>query len=424
MKILIVHNSYQQPGGEDVARDAEVRLLRRAGHAVLEYSRSNAEISDGSVLVQLSLASETAWSRHTYRALRGLLRKEKPNVAHFHNVFPLISPSAYYACADAGVSVVQTLHNYRLLCPAATFFRDGRSCQQCLGRNFGWPGILHACYRNSRPASAVTAAMFAAHRAMNTWNKKVAFYIALSEFARNKFVVGGLPAGKILVKPNFVEHDPASKPPAGHYALFLGRLSEEKGIRVLLSAWRQFPAKIPLRIAGDGPLRQEILKQLPQNGSRPPVEWLGPVPRSQVPELMRHARFLIVPSICYENFPLVIAEAFACGLPVLASRLGACAEIVENSVTGLHFSPGNVADLAEKVAWAWTHPRELADMGGRARSEYEAKYNAAAALRHLEAIYERALSASSRSSVHNAALSPTPFGSEARPLAIHRDEMD
>lgn len=245
MKILIVHNSYQQPGGEDVARDAEVRLLRRAGYSVLEYSRSNSEISGSSLLVQLSLASETLWSRRAYRDLHVLLSKEKPDVAHFHNIFPLISPSACYACADAGVPLVQTLHNYRLLCPAATFFREGRPCEGCIRRGVAWPGILHACYRNSRSASAVTAAMAAMHRAMRTWTNRVGVYISLSEFARNKFVEGGLPIEKIVVKPNFVEHDPAPKPPGGHYVLYLGRLSEEKGIRVLLGAWRQLPERIP-----------------------------------------------------------------------------------------------------------------------------------------------------------------------------------
>lgn len=419
MKILIVHNSYQQHGGEDVARDAESRLLRHAGHAVIAYSRSNSDLIGVSLTNRLAVASEIIWSRRTFRELRALISREKPHVAHFHNTFPLISPSVYYACADTGIPVVQTLHNYRLLCPAATFFREGQPCEKCLRRAIAWPAAFHACYRNSRGASSVAALLPAVHRAMGTWRSKVAVYVALSRFARQKFIKGGLPAEKIVVKPNFVEHDGPSKTTPGDYALYLGRLSEEKGVRVLLSAWNCLRTPIPLKIAGDGPLRDELSAEIQRNAVQAPIEWLGAVPHTQIAALLRHARFLIVPSICFENFPLAIAEAFANGLPVIASRLGACAEIVEDSVTGLLFTPADAQDLAEKVAWVWNHPREVLRIGASARAEYEAKYNSAAALRHLESIYDLALRSRSVSPLPE----PAPRESESHPFAIHNEEV-
>lgn len=419
VKILIVHNSYQQPGGEDVARDAESRLLRRAGHVVIEYSRSNFDLLGAPVPGQISLAAGTIWSRRTFREMRTLLAREKPHVAHFHNTFPLISPSAYYACADAGVPVVQTLHNYRLLCPAATFFRNGRTCEKCLLRAIAWPAAFHACYRNNRGASSVAAVMPAAHRAIGTWRRKVAVYVALSEFARQKFIEGGLPAEKIVVKPNFVEHDGRAKDTPGDYALYLGRLSAEKGIRVLLSAWNRLQSRIPVKIAGDGPLRDELFAQIARESGESSIEWLGAVPHAQIAALLRDARFLVVPSVCFENFPLAIAEAFACGVPVIASRLGACAEIVEDSVRGLLFTPADARDLGEKVVWAWNHPQDLARMGASARAEYESKFNAAAALRHLEAIYDRAL----RSCSHSPLPELTLRENQSSSLAIHNEKV-
>jgi glycosyltransferase involved in cell wall biosynthesis len=390
LKILIVHNAYQRRGGEDVAMEAETRLLRQAGHHVIEYTRSNLGLSEASILGRVSLAAETVWSRRTRQELRVLLLHEKPDVAHFHNTVPLISPSAYYACADAGVPVVQTLHNYRLLCPGANLLRDGRVCEECLGKRLAWPGVLHGCYRESRPATAAVAAMLSAHRAMGTWCEKIDRYIALTEFARGKFIEGGLTAGRISVKANFVECDPGQKQGSGSYALYVGRLSEEKGLRVLLDAWKYLGPQIPLKIAGDGPLRKElavaILRQ--RLGA---VEWLGHLPQRDIHSLMQGAHSLIVPSICFENFPLAIAEAYACGLPVIAAKHGAMEEILTDRATGLLFLPANPHSLAEKVEWAWTHPQEMAAMGGTAREEFESKYTAGAALQQLENLYKSVL---------------------------------
>jgi glycosyltransferase involved in cell wall biosynthesis len=390
MKVLIVHNQYQHRGGEDVVREGEIRLLRRAGHEVLEYTRSNSELEAARVFRYPRLVLETVWSARAHGDLRTLLLRDRPDLAHFHNTFPLISPSAYYACADAGVPVVQTLHNYRLLCPGAYFVREGKICEECPRHSFAWPGIVHACYHDSRLATATATAMLAVHHAGKTWQRKVTAFIALTRFAREKFLHARLPADRIFVKPNFVERDPGPKSDLGEYALYVGRCSVEKGVRLLLAAWRSLPFQIALKIAGDGPLREEIEREIQRDPSSR-IEFVGYRSQSDICALMHRARFLIVPSVCFENFPQAVAESFACGLPALVAGHGAMAEIVADNTTGLHFQPANASDLAEKAAWAWTHPEEMAAMGRAARAEFERKYTPAAALRNLEAIYLAAL---------------------------------
>jgi glycosyltransferase involved in cell wall biosynthesis len=390
MKVLIIHNSYQQPGGEDAVVVAERQLLMAHGDTVIEYRRHNDELQGQSKFRAILAGTDAIWSPASHRALGELLTREKPEVAHIHNIFPLISPSAYYACAESGVPVVQTLHNYRLLCAAATFLREGRVCEGCLGPSLPWPGVVHACYRDSRLATAAVAGMLVTHRALHTWKKKVNAYIALSEFARNKFIEGGLPSERIVVKQNFVHPDPRPKGGKGQYALCVGRLSEEKGIRILLSAWSALALSAPLRIAGDGPLREEVVSEIARRQLKQ-ADLLGPLPTQDIFRWMHGARFLVFPSVCFENFPLAVAEAFACGLPVIASRLGAMQEIVADGKTGLHFTPGDPQDLAAKIEYAWTHPEEMQAMGQAARAEYEAKYTAEHNYQQLMRIYARAI---------------------------------
>ncbi|HET8926147.1 MAG TPA: glycosyltransferase [Candidatus Acidoferrum sp.] len=390
MKVLCVHNRYQQRGGEDAVVEAEVRLMEAHGHTVVRYERHNDELRERGALGAIGAGIETVWASRSLREVKALIAKEKPDVAHFHNTFPLVSPAAYYACAEAGVPVVQTLHNYRLPCPSATFLRDGKVCEACLGRSVAWPGVVHGCYRGSRPATAAVASMLTTHHAMRTWQRKVNVYIALSEFARRKFIEGGLPAERIVVKPNFLGGEFGPKRQRGEYALFVGRLSEEKGPQVLLSAWRGMQAKIPLRIAGDGPLLEKLSREV-ETSSLAPTELTGRRTPGEVRALMLGARFLVFPSIWYEGFPMTIAEAFACGLPVIASRRGSMTEIVQDGVTGLHFEAGNAADLAAKAEWAWNHLEELARMGRAARAVFKEKYGAGENYKQLIQIYEKAL---------------------------------
>jgi glycosyltransferase involved in cell wall biosynthesis len=389
--ILVAHNRYRRSGGEDLVFASEGLLLEQAGHRVIRREDDNSRIEAWGV----KAAVEAVWSSKSARAFTDLIQLHNPDVAHFHNTFPLISPAAYYAAQKEGTAVVQTLHNFRLLCPGATLFREGRPCEECIQKKSLRPAIAHACYRGSRPATAAVATMLTVHRAVGTWRRKVDLYIALSEFARRKFIEGGLPASRIVVKPNFVSPDPGIGTGSGKYALFVGRLSAEKGIAVLASAWNEL-SHIPLLIAGDGPLA----------GMKWPwgATWIGRQPRERILALMREARVLIFPSECYEGAPMTILEAFACGLPVIASNLGSMAEMVTDQRTGLLFTPGDAADLARKVRWAFEHREAMQNMRVAARHEFEGKYTAEINYKMLIGIYEDAIERARKR--HNAQSAP------------------
>ncbi len=391
MKILLVHNTYQEPTGEDVVFSQERQLLERAGHQVLTYCRSNWEISDYSGLKRPALVGRMVWARDSRREIASLLQRQKPDLVHVHNTFMMVSPSLYSACKEAHIPVIQTLHNFRIFCPAAKFFRDGQVCEDCVHHSL-WRTVAYSCYRHSRAATTGVALMLAVHRWLGTWMRLVDCYIALTEFSRKKFTQAGLPAEKILLKPNFLSPDPGARQGAGEYALFVGRLSEEKGPQTLLAAWGRLNSCVPLEIVGDGPLHSELQNEA-QRCMMGSIHFCGRMPRDRTIAVIRQARFLIFPSEAYETFGLVAIEAFACGVPVIASRLGAMEEIVDAGRTGLHFRPGDAEDLAAKVEWAWTHPKEMEVMGLEARAEYEAKYTAARNYQMLMEIYQRAITA-------------------------------
>jgi glycosyltransferase involved in cell wall biosynthesis len=391
MKIVLVHNCYQQPGGEDVVFEQEKQLLEQAGNEVITYCRSNHEIKRLTALERLTLVKRSIWAADTEREFALLLARESPDLVHVHNTFLMVSPSIYGACKARGIPVVQTLHNFRLLCPAATFFRDGKLCEECVERNL-WRGVYHGCYRNSRPATASVALMLALNRRWGTWSNLVTCYITLSEFARNKFIAAGLPAEKIVVKPNFVNPDPGEREGPGEYALFIGRLSPEKGLPTLVQAWERLPRCYALHIVGDGPERVSLETQARQLGLSA-VTFRGRLSRKETIAAVKGARFLIVPSACYENFPMCIAEAFACGTPVICSRLGGMQELVCDGRTGLHFTSGDPADLARKADWALNHAFELSEMGRAARREYETRYTAEKNYSRLMEIYQQTVAA-------------------------------
>jgi glycosyltransferase involved in cell wall biosynthesis len=397
MKLLIAHNRYRYPGGEDVVFSREAALLRSAGHDVVEYVRQNAEIQNDGILNDVKTGIRTLWALETARELRSILRKEKPQLVHFHNTFPLISPAAYYACKEAGVAVVQSLHNPRIICPAATHFREGRVCEDCSGRGLPWPGVIHACYHSSRPQTAVVSGMIAVHRLLGTWRDQVDAYIVFTEFFRRRFIAAGLPPEKLFLKPHFLNTDPGMKQEPGDYALFLGRLAPEKGIRTLLKAWQNLK-HVPLIMVGSGPLQEEVSKF--QHGN-PLLRAFLHLPERELFELIKGARFLVWPSEgYYETFGLVAIEAFACGTPVVASRVGAMAELVEDQKSGLHFEAGNPDDLAAKVAWAWNHPLEMETIGLAARAEYMNKYTAARNYDALMQIYDAAIHRAASQNAH------------------------
>ncbi len=389
MKILLVHNRYQQPGGEDVVFDQERWLLQSFGHQVITYQRDNKDIAADSLCQRLRLVRRTIWAEDSHREVLELLRKEKPSVVHAHNTFTQISPSIFAACKEAGVPAVQTLHNFRLLCPAATFFRDGKVCEECLESSL-WQGVRHACYRGSFTATAATALMLKVHREARTWSNTVAGYIALTEFSKRKFTGAGLPHEKIYVKPNFVAPDHGEKESFGNFAVYVGRLSPEKGVKTLLHAWRLLRTPIPLQIVGDGPARAE-LEQLASQYQLSSVAFAGRLSPDATRSRIRHARLLILPSVCYENFPMTVVEAFSCGTPVVCSRLGAMQEIVVDHGNGLHFTPGSAEDLAGTLEWAWNNPHQVRAMGRMARRDYEEKYTAERNYVALMTIYQQVI---------------------------------
>ncbi len=391
MKILLIHNAYQQPGGEDVVVAAETTLLRERGHQVVTYFRSNHELEQISKPRQLLLVKDIIHSEHSKRDVHELLKREEPDLVHVHNTFMMISPSIYTACYELDVPVVQTLHNFRLLCPGWTLARNGEVCEECIDRGL-WRSILHGCYRDSHFMSAAIALMLQVHRYRGTWDDQVDSYIALSDFARRKFIEGGLPASKLHVKPNFVTPDPGEREKPGDYALFVGRLSHEKGISTLLAAWEKLHSRIPLMLVGEGPLRESLEAEAAARNLRG-VTFKGWLPATETRIAMKNASFTITPSICYEGFGMSIIESFACGTPVLCSALGGMQEIVDDHRTGLHFAPGDADELASRVEWAWAHPSRLASMGKEARRQYESSYTAEKNYAALMQIYRSTMSA-------------------------------
>lgn len=386
--ILLVHNRYQQFGGEDAVFEAERNLLAAHGHELVVYERSNTEIGS-SVLSKLSAARRTLWASDSAAALSALIRRHRPELAHFTNTFPLISPSAYAACGDAGVPVVQNVQNYRLICPAASLFRDGHVCEECVGRRAPWPGVVHRCYQRSVAGTATVAAMLTLHRELGTWDRRIDLYVAASEFMRRKLIQGGLPAQRVAAKPNFLQDDPGPRSQPGEYALFVGRLSPEKGLSTLLEAWKQLP-NVPLKIAGTGPLLgwcRDTIAAL----NRRDIELCGFLQLSEVYELMAGARFLVVPSTWYEGFPTAIVQALARGVPVLASNIGGLPETIDDGISGVLFEAGNANALTAEARWLWEHPHHTEHMGRAARARFEREFSASRNYELLMALYARVL---------------------------------
>jgi glycosyltransferase involved in cell wall biosynthesis len=391
VKVLLIHNRYQLAGGEDVVVQAEKALLEANDHQVALVEISNDQIV--SVFDKANAAVRAIYSPASKQQVSAEIAQFRPDVVHVHNFFPLLSPSVYDACRDAGVPVVQTVHNYRLGCLNAILLRNGKVCEDCLGKRMPWPGIVHGCYRGSRAQSAATAAMLAVHWLRGTWQERVDAYIVLTNFQKEKMVQAGLPREKIYVKPNYISEPEqcGESKIFGDYALFVGRLSPEKSITTLIEAYKHNDLRIPLKIVGDGPLHESLQADVQAAGLESAIKFLGRQDKSAVLSLMHNARFLVFPSIWYETFGLTMVEAFACGLPVLASRLGSMAEIVEDGVTGLHFEAGNSADLADKMQWANEHPEEMISMGKNARRAYEAHYTPEINYQQLTAIYQQVI---------------------------------
>lgn len=383
VRILLVHNEYVNKGGEDVVLANEAELLSGRGHEVRLATVSNKDIQGA--LAQLKTAVYTASSPFGIGWMRERLDEGRPDVVHVHNFFPLLSPSIYAACNERGVPVVQTLHNYRTICSNGMLLRNDRPCELCVTGS-PYQGVRHRCYRGSVVASLPLARMIAKHRKAGTWQRRVDRFIALTEFARSRFLAAGFPAEKVVAKPNFVADPGEPEVPAGtaEHVLFVGRLAAEKGIATLLRAWEGLG--IPLVVAGDGPMRAAV-----EASPSPHVKAIGWKSGPEIAAEMGRCRFMVMPSEWYEGFPMTLVEAFSQGRPVLVSRLGSMAEVIEDGVTGLHVNPGDPRDLAAKVRWAYDHPDAVAKMGRNARAVYEERYTADRNYAMLMAIYEDAI---------------------------------
>lgn len=376
MKVLLLHNSYQQRGGEDAVVADEWRLLQEHGHEVRCFQRHNDEIAQRP---RWRSALDTVWSRSSHRQVRQIVDEWRPDVVHVHNTLALLSPSVLWAAAGRGAGIVATLHNFRLACLAASFQRNDSPCELCLGRA-PIAGILHGCYRGSRSQSAVLAASLITHRALDTWQRHVRRFIVLAPTQVDRFVAMGVPRERIRIKPNFAwPIEGAADGASRQGGLYVGRLTREKGAHVLAEAARRMPG-LPLCAIGEGP----EAAALAASG----VACLGPKTPAEVQLHMQRAAFLVLPSTGQEQFPRVLAEAYAAGLPVIASATGSLAELVSPGVTGLHVRPGDADDLAQALTWTQANPAEVAAMGLRARQRYAERYSPEVAYAALMQIYK------------------------------------
>jgi glycosyltransferase involved in cell wall biosynthesis len=384
MRVAFFHNRYRERGGEDSAVESLCELVAKAGHEVHRFDVDNrAEIRGP--LGALRAARSARWNPRTPRRALAFLDEHRCDVAHVHNFFPLLSPSLHAALARRGVAVVQTLHNYRLLCANALLLRDGRACEECVSQG-PWNAIRHGCYRGSRLQTAVWADMVAYHRRRGTWRDDVDVFTTPSAFAKRKLLGAGLPEERTLVLPNPVA-DPGEPGAAGEGALYVGRLSAEKGVDLLIRAWGEL-AHAPLTIVGGGPEEASLRRAA---AGMPGIRFLGALPRDRVLAEMAASAFVVVPSRAYEVFPMVALEAFASGRAVVAPTPGALAEIVEPSATGVHFASGDAGALAEACRGLLEDPARTRAMGEEARAVYEEQYAADRVLARLEKVYATAL---------------------------------
>lgn len=386
-KILVVHNDYQQAGGEQVAVEAQLTLLREHGHNVMLYERDNAEIANYRLWQKAIFFPQTIFSWKTWQEVSRVVRNERPDVAHVHNVFPLISPAVYWVLKKSGVPIVQTVYNFRFACPNALFYTRGQICERCKYGNTVH-AIIWRCYRQSYLLSALYALAIGLHRRWGTF-EMIDRFVAPSEFTAQKIVESGLTTqDKVSVLEYFLPHplpDQKLTVDSEQYILYLGRLSSEKGVEILLQAARGLP-HLKVRIAGDGPLTVPLQAMARSWGLRH-LEFLGRVVGNEKWRLLRRALTTVVPSLCYENSPFSALESLAVATPVVASNLGSLPYVVEDGKSGLLFHPGDGEDLREKLAWLAAHPEEALAMGRYGRQVVETKYCAGAHYKRLIEIY-------------------------------------
>jgi glycosyltransferase involved in cell wall biosynthesis len=389
VRVLQLHTPYRQPGGEDAVVRAEAEVLRRSGHEVVQHQVQNPPGAAGAI-GSLVLSP---WNPLQARRVQGLAERIRPDIAHVHNTWYAQSPAVLWALRRSGVPTVMTLHNYRLVCANGQLFRDGAPCEDCVGAS-PWHGVQHGCYRDSMVLSVPAAGTIALHDRLQTWSRTVDRFVVLSEFAAERLIRGGLPPDRIELKPNFVA-DPgprASSAAVSATVLYVGRLSPEKGVEVLVEAWRELgDGPLELLVVGDGPLRDRLARR-----GAPRLRLAGQLPAAEVRRQMLAARALVLPSVWYEGQPMAVLEALAAGLPVLGSGIGGVPELLAPLGRDWLAAPGAVASWVAALR-ALADPERVELASARARALYERSFSAATAAHALEGVYERAASHRARS---------------------------
>lgn len=391
MHVFVVHNRYvsAQPSGENRVVDQEVGLLRAAGHRVEVFERRSDDIAARSLLGKAAVPLLVPWNPAVRAELAARLRTERPDVVHVHNVFPLLSPAVLAACADAGVPAVATLHNYTQICPPGTLRRDGRQCTECVG-SAPLPAVRHGCYRDSRLATVPLAVSLAVNR--RRWWSGVARFLCISAAQRDVLVRSGMPRERLAVKHNFVPDPGACRAAGGEQLLFLGRLAEAKGVRLLMAAWDEIAAGggvgVPLVLAGAGPLQGEVGAWA---AGRDDVRFAGLYDAEECRQAVARSVAVVAPSLALETFGLVVVEAMAAGVPSVAAGHAAFVELVEDGVTGLLHRPGDPASLASCLRRITADPARGREMGRAARRRYERGFSPAVGLKRLVEEYGTAI---------------------------------
>ena len=378
MKILQAHNYYQQAGGEDTVVAQEKQILEKNGHEVITFYKQNEDINSWNKISKLRLIKEVSWSKKVFQEVDEIIKANPVNVCHVHNTLPLISPSIYYACKSNNVPVVQTLHNYRLICTNGLLMRNGRICEECLGRS-PYGAIAKKCYRNSALQTFVVARMLQKNKRMGTWEKQVDAYICLTEMAKEKFIAHGIPENKLFVKPNFIEVSLKPEVQKDDYLLYAGRITAEKGAKLIQSLATKLD--YPIKVVGEGALAAD-LKGISS------IELLGRKSHAETLKLMQKAKAVLFPSLLYEGMPMTIIEAFALKTPIIASGIGAAKSMISDMETGILFDYNSAESLIEKVNFCLNHPQEMSAMAEKAFREYENHYTAKENLKMLIKLYQ------------------------------------
>jgi glycosyltransferase involved in cell wall biosynthesis len=394
MKILLAHNFYgsSSPSGENQVVETEKALLESKGHEVKLFSRHSDTIRAKPVLGEIEGALVTPWNPFSYKAIGRVVDEFGPDVVHVHNTFPLLSPAIFYAIGRKAARVL-TLHNYRLFCAAAIPLRDGKVCTECLDTRSVWPAVKYSCYRASKIATLPLAANISLHRRLATWKNQVEAFIALTDFQRNTMVDAGLPAERVAVKPNFYPGLPQTIPwtERSRQVVFVGRLGKEKGVDLLVEAWLAWGEDAPrLVLIGDGPLKSQLMETVAK-AAADNISFEGQVEPERACEWIARSRLLVLPSVCFEGFPMVLREAFAFGTPAAVSELGPLPELVGNGTVGVTFLPGNADNLRHVVASLWQDDLRLEKMSRAARTIFENKYTEDANYEQLMGIYNDAI---------------------------------